>query len=461
MNRAVHSGKTLENAVTKYFHDTLSAKIVKYSAKLSFGDAGCALCDETHEKDRGVLVLQHRLKDVLGTAFIDALFHDAQGNKTYIEIKNQNVRGSVDQKFPLYVENVKERVYDGTLLLIVNKKGVREGVMSYLADRCQHHRFYVVDEENIERVHDIIQHRPPTYCYVGPNAPPVVVPPKCTPIVKWAGGKRAIMQSIISQFPARFGNYFELFAGGISVFLEVCNRGLLGPDRHAFVSDVSFPLINCYNVVKHNLQDLVSALKSDRYANDRTAFDANKARYNVLKHASEQELTLCGGHVELAALFLYLNKTGYNGMYRENKKGLYNIPFGRQQNPTICNEEALSNLHVLLNSKRVALNVGDFRSAELSAFSPGDLVYLDPPYHNTFASYTKDAFTEDDQRALRNFVNELTRKQCLVIVSNSNTDFIRDLYSGFTMIEVTTKRVINSKAELRKDAVSELIIKNF
>lgn len=151
------------------------------------------------------------------------------------------------------------------------------------------------------------------------------------PVVKWAGGKRSIMDKILAQFPIEFNDYHEPFVGGASVAMEMTNRQAI-KDKRVYISDLMEPLMNVYNVLQDNVEELIQELKRPGYENDKDSFLVKRARFNeVKKNVSENK-------VECAGLFLYLNRTCYNGMYRENNNGGYNVPFGRQKNPLICNE---------------------------------------------------------------------------------------------------------------------------
>lgn len=283
------------------------------------------------------------------------------------------------------------------------------------------------------------------------------------PLVKWAGGKRQIMKKLLMNFPKEFNNYHEPFIGAGSVFMELNNRGLLD-DKKVFLSDLMMPLINLYNVVKFLPDDLISDLSKDKYSNDKDVFIMLKERFNELKKLNynyknmdeKKELK-----IELASLFIYLNKTGFNGMYRENSKGNLNISFGKQKNPRIYNKDLINYLSKFLNQSSVSIKCCNFIETE-NAIKKGDFIYMDPPYYGTFTGYNKEEFGKKQQEELRDFFVRLSHMGCKVALSNSNNDYIKQLYSNIEnirFIEIDVKRIINSKA--RGETKTELLIVNY
>lgn len=273
------------------------------------------------------------------------------------------------------------------------------------------------------------------------------------PIVKWAGGKRQIMSKIIQYFPEEYGNYYEPFAGGLSVFMELCNKNKL-ENKSIYLSDIMSPLINLYNVIKSNCDELIKELESGCYKNEKEVFLKKRETFNKLKIGNITE------NIKLAALFLYLNKVGFNGMYRENKKGEYNIPFGKQTNPCILEKDNARRLSKCLKEYDITIKCCDYLYI-LNLVSENDLIYLDPPYHDTFTSYTKEKFNERNQKEVKELVDNLTKKKCKVVVSNSDTKFIRELYKEYRIHTIEVKRFITSKACDRKDMKTEVLITNF
>ncbi len=269
---------------------------------------------------------------------------------------------------------------------------------------------------------------------------------RASPIVKWAGGKAALLPRIRQRLPDAFRAYFEPFLGGGAVFLA------LRPAR-ATLSDTNRELMAMYRAVRDRPEALTRALdrlqphvlESERYyemrARDPAALDP----------------------IEAAARFIYLNKTCYNGLYRVNRQGSFNVPFGRYARPPrLYDREAVDAMSAAL--KRAELLTADYREA-LAEARPGDLVYLDPPYHPlsrtaSFTGYTALAFGEDDQRALAGEVARLTSAGVYALLSNSDTPLIRELYAGYRSTEETVGRAINAKGD-RRTGARELLIDNY
>ncbi|AEG16007.1 DNA adenine methylase [Desulfofundulus kuznetsovii DSM 6115] len=266
---------------------------------------------------------------------------------------------------------------------------------------------------------------------------------KPRPPVKWAGGKSQLILQFEPLFPKReYSLYVEPFVGGGAIFFH-----LLPP--RAVLIDSNDELINFYLVVRDNLEALLQDLRRHE----------NTAEYYYRIRALDPgQLT----PVERASRFLYLNKTGYNGLWRVNSQGKHNVPFGRYKNPKIVDEPNLRLVSEAL--KRAEIICGDF-SRVLDCADRGAFVYLDPPYHPlsetaNFTSYTPDAFGEDDQRRLAEVFRELDRKGCLVMLSNSDTPFIRELYKNYDIQVVYAKRAINCRAD-KRGPISELVIRNY
>jgi len=275
-------------------------------------------------------------------------------------------------------------------------------------------------------------------------------------VIKYAGGKRQIMKILIEHFPSEFGNYFEPFVGGGSVFMEMENRGMFH-NKKVYLSDTMYPLMNMYKVISTRYIDLKEELSRSCYSNDKESYINNRSRFNMLKVQGKDT------NVELAALFIYLNKVGFNGIYRENSKGEYNIPFGRNKTPTLFDNVLFSKLATFLKNELVHIARCSYEQIQ-EIVLPGDFVYMDPPYYNTFTGYNAINFGEDEQVKLRDFYEHLSNKGCKVALSNSDTAFIRTLYGsipGVTIVSIPVKRLINSKSEERKNVKTELLIKNY
>ena len=266
------------------------------------------------------------------------------------------------------------------------------------------------------------------------------------PIVKWAGGKGKLLDALTSRMPARFGSYFEPFLGGGAMFFR------LAPER-AVLGDCNEDLMNLYRCVAWKVEAVIERLEAHRQEHDKDHYYAVRERWN----GGAREQTA----VERAAAFLYLNKTCYNGLFRVNQKGHFNVPMGRYDEPRICDPTQLRAASRVL--RRAELHTGHF-SDQVTDAGAGDLVYFDPPYDPisptaSFTSYTASSFGPDAQRELAALVRSLTRRGVHVMVSNSDTPFIRQLYRGLDIEQVPAPRAINSRADAR-GTVNELIITN-
>jgi DNA adenine methylase len=275
------------------------------------------------------------------------------------------------------------------------------------------------------------------------------------PVIKWAGGKRQIINELVSHFPEEFNNYFEPFVGGGSVFMHLAKLGKFCNNCNVYLSDVMLPLISMYKVIRDALDELVQELSNIKYANEKDTFERIKNVFNEKRYDLDR--------VELVAIFIYLNKTSFNGLYRENSKGNYNVPFGKQKNPAYLNVDLAKELRTFLRNENVHVKCESYEQIEERTQS-GDFVYMDPPYYSTFTQYTSNKFVEKEQVQLRDFFQRLCNKGCKVALSNSDHVFIRNLYSqieGVRIIEINVKRFINSKGEARKNEKKELLIINY
>ncbi len=264
------------------------------------------------------------------------------------------------------------------------------------------------------------------------------------PIIKWAGGKGGLLAQYAPYFPPAYRRYFEPFVGSAAVFFY------LQPPR-SFLFDSNRELIEVYRVIQDAVESLIAALRDHRY---------EKAHYYAVRAQNPADLS----PVARAARFIFLNKTCYNGLYRVNSRGQFNVPFGRHKNPLICDAEALRAASAALQSAELA--VAEFEDA-VQAAEVGDLIYFDPPYAplsatSNFTSYTSGGFCADDQRRLAAAYHALDRRGCLLMLSNSSAPLIYELYEGrgYHMYEIAARRAINSKASSR-GSITELLITNF
>lgn len=266
------------------------------------------------------------------------------------------------------------------------------------------------------------------------------------PFVKWAGGKSQLIEKLRLRLPKNFGCYYEPFVGGGALFFDLL-------PRRAVLSDNNEELINLYRVIRNNVNELLESVEKHRYEKD---------YYYQLRDVDRQDHYQSWSDVEKASRFLYLNKTCFNGLYRVNAKGQFNVPFGKYSNPRIADAEQLLAASAVL--QRVELVCGGFEQIE-ELLNKGDFVYFDPPYMPrsdtaSFTSYTKEGFGVEGQESLAKFCRKISEKGVKWMLSNSPTELIYDLYEGFNFSVVSATRAINSKASKRGE-VEELIITNY
>jgi DNA adenine methylase len=272
------------------------------------------------------------------------------------------------------------------------------------------------------------------------------------PFLKWAGGKGQLLGQFEPFWPAEFGRYFEPFLGGGAVFFHLHNTGRLA-GKEVVLADRLGELMNCFRVVRDRVEELIAELRRHE------AHKLDPAYYARVRAWDREPGYARRGEVERAARLIYLNRTCYNGLYRVNRSGQFNVPFGRYSNPTVCDAP---NLRAAARALRaVRLVAGDFEAC-LQEAGPGDFVYLDPPYQPLsatahFTAYTAGDFCFDDQARLAQLFQELDARGCLVMLSNSATDSIRRLYPGYKQIVLQAARPINSQGQGR-GPVPELLV---
>lgn len=259
----------------------------------------------------------------------------------------------------------------------------------------------------------------------------IVVPAK--PILKWAGGKTQMLGDLLPKVPSSYGRYIEPFLGGGAMFFA------LQPEQ-AVIADSNPELINLYRQVANHVDDVVCQLK--KYENTQEMFYAVRGQdWTMLPEAGA------------AARTIFLNKTCFNGLYRVNKKGRFNVPFGKYKNPKICDEEGLKAASAAL--KKAEIVCGDYLLVLEHYAQPGDFVFLDPPYlpiseYSDFKRYTKEQFYEEDHVELAKMVKTLHERGCHVILTNSNHPLVHELYAPFTIDVIQTKRHISCNGSTRK-----------
>lgn len=274
------------------------------------------------------------------------------------------------------------------------------------------------------------------------------------PFVKWAGGKRQLISQMKNFFPNNFNNYIEPFVGGGAVFFYLYKNNRI--KNRAILIDINKDLINCYEVIKNQVESLIEELKiHEKYKHNKKyyykirAWDRDSRKYNTLSD------------IKKAARILYMNRVCFNGLYRVNSKGQFNVPFGRYKNPNICDEENLRAVSKAL--KNVELVHGSFKEC-LKYSEENDFIYFDPPYHpisesSSFTSYTKEDFQKQSQIELKKLFQKLNKKNCHLILSNSYTDFIKNLYKDYSLKILKAKRAINSNGDSR-GKIKEILIIN-
>lgn len=266
------------------------------------------------------------------------------------------------------------------------------------------------------------------------------------PIVKWAGGKRQLIFELLKNMPKSYNRYFEPFIGGGALFFEL-------QPKNAYISDANEELVNLYLVIKNNINELIEDLKkhevSKEYFLQIRSIDRDY-KYNKLSN------------IQKASRFIYLNRTCFNGLYRVNSQGQFNVPFGHYKNPRIIDKHNLLNCSKLLQTTEI--KNADF-SKILNHVKKGDFVYFDPPYApinatSSFTSYTKDGFNIDMQFKLRDVCDKLNSMGVHFLLSNSDTPLVNELYENYTIKKVFASRAINANANGR-GKITEILVRNY
>jgi DNA adenine methylase len=272
------------------------------------------------------------------------------------------------------------------------------------------------------------------------------------PLLKWAGGKRQLLSRLEARLPDRWGTYFEPFVGGGALLARLASEKRLS---EAVIGDLNPELVNFYSVVKNKPQELLDAVCDEKFRNDEKSFNHLKEEFNSLIGTRKNA-------VERAALLVYLNKHSFNGLWRVNRKGKYNVPFGRHTKLTLPSQEAIMKFSSML--QEVTIHRSDF-SRVVRGAKKGDLVYFDPPYHPIsrtayFTDYTMNGFGFDEQERLARTFKRLSCKGVFVMLSNSKVPEIEELYKNFSIQTVEAKRFINCNGERRSGAL-EIIVTNY
>ena len=294
---------------------------------------------------------------------------------------------------------------------------------------------------------------------------------ECKSFIKWVGGKGQLLPEINKLYPIELGKninkYAEIFLGGGAVLFDILSKYKLD---EVYISDKNLELINTYKSIRDNVDILIKSLKEmeEQYIplnnEDRKIYYYEKREeYNSLKINSEMN------NIEKAILFIFLNKTCFNGLYRVNKKGKFNVPMGAYKKPKICDEENLKNVSLTLRNVKIVY--ADYRESE-KFIDDKTFVYIDPPYRplnitSSFTSYTENDFNDKEQIELAEYINVLNKKGAKIVISNSdpkNNDiddnFFDKLYKNYNINRVKATRMLNSNASLR-GAINELLITNY
>lgn len=280
--------------------------------------------------------------------------------------------------------------------------------------------------------------------------------PRCYPFVKWAAGKRQLLSKIETLIPAEFDRCFEPFLGGGALFFYLSSQKNLRFD--AFLSDINYDLINCYLIIRDSVNQLIGLLE---YHQEQYKLSPKNYYYKLRGDTKSNNCT------NNAARFITLNKTCFNGLYRVNKKKMFNAPMGKYTNPLICDSENLSNVNILLRELRPHLVVEDYKKLLTENAKEGDFIYLDPPYSPVsptanFTTYTAHGFNLSDQKLLADLFRKLDDRKCNILLSNSDTPYIRKLYASFSdgIKKIDATRAINSNAT-KRSGHTELLIRNY
>ncbi len=268
--------------------------------------------------------------------------------------------------------------------------------------------------------------------------------------IKWAGGKQQLIEQFEPLFPKEVNTYFEPFVGSGAVAFYVIQKF---KPKKVLLSDTNEELINAFNIVKSDCNKLILNLKEHKHNH----MVKGRSYYDEMRSLDLSKLS----KLERAARFIYLNKTCFNGLYRVNSKGKFNVPMGSYKNPDIVQEDKLKKISNIL--KNVEIKAMPFEKV-VDLAKNGDFVYFDPPYYplnkSSFTTYTKNNFLDEEQKRLAEVFDKLTEKGCLCMKSNSDTEFIKGLYKKYNIKTVKARRMINCDATKRGE-INEVVIMNY
>jgi DNA adenine methylase len=279
----------------------------------------------------------------------------------------------------------------------------------------------------------------------------VSVNPLVKPFVKWAGGKRQLVPTILANhLPKNYNlqTYYEPFIGGGALLFSL-------QPKKAVINDSNAELINCYKIIKNSLDELIEDLKNHKN---------NEYYYYDIRDWDREKNFKSKTEVQRASRIIFLNKTCYNGLFRVNSQGQFNVPFGKYKNPNILDIAVLKAVNKYLNENQVRILNSDFQEAVKDA-KPGDFIYLDPPYDPvsetaSFTGYDVNGFNKQEQRRLKEVFDDLNSRGCHILLSNACTEFIEDLYKDYLHTKISAIRAINCNGK-KRGKVDEILVKNY
>ncbi|TBR60332.1 DNA methyltransferase [Westiellopsis prolifica IICB1] len=269
------------------------------------------------------------------------------------------------------------------------------------------------------------------------------------PFLKWAGGKRQLVPDIIaSHLPQKYNTYYEPFIGAGALLFSL-------QPKQAVINDTNTELINCYKVIRDSVDELIEDLKKH---------NNQENYYYAIRDWDRNKDYQCKSPVERASRIIFLNKTCYNGLFRVNSQGQFNVPFGKYKNPNILDIAVLKAVSKYLNDNQIDILNIDFQEAIQDA-KKGDLIYFDPPYDpvsdtSSFTGYDVNGFNKDQQIRLKETFDDLNSRGCNILLSNAYTEFIVNLYGEYKQTKIAATRAINSNAS-KRGKVDEILIKNY
>lgn len=266
---------------------------------------------------------------------------------------------------------------------------------------------------------------------------PVLESMATRPFLKWVGGKRSILPDLIARLPAQYGTYREPFIGGGALFFAV-------QPAKAYLSDINFHLVVTYKAVRDDVDALIELLKGHQERHNKENYLKARERLSVEKDATK-----------MAAIFIYLNKTCFNGLYRVNKAGGFNVPMGSYTDPNLFEEDVLRNDSKLLQG--ISVKQHGFGQCQIAR---ENFFYLDPPYHKLYSQYDGSGFGEPEHKKLADYCREIHESKAFFMLSNSDTPLIRSLYRDYRIEDVSASRSVSCKAHQRGKE-NELIIRNY